>query len=148
MRSEGCPSSLYFYKELTELSKQANSANRKKKVYEIEQELRSNGWFTFHRGNLHGLFHVMAFNATETLMIQVLRLHKFNFHDVNKELSKVQQFVLEGKYPPMYAFELWVWLNHKGYVKYRFNPDGTFYKYEDCGFHHFRKKNNRDTKNY
>jgi hypothetical protein len=126
------------------LSKQANSANRKKKLFEIEQELRSAGWFTFHRGNLHGLFHVMAFNDQYTLMIQVLRLHKFNFHDVNKELAKVQEFVIDGDYPENYVFELWVWLNHKGWVKYSFRADGAFYKYEDCGQHHFRKKNNKE----
>lgn len=119
-----------------------NSANRKKKLFEVEQELRSQGWFTFHRGNLHGLFHVMAFDSNNLLLVQVLRLHKWNFNDINKELAKVQEFVLEGDYPDNSLIELWVWLNHKGWVKYSFRSDGQYRKYEDCGDHHFRKKKN------
>lgn len=126
------------------MSKQANSANRKKKVYEVEQELRSDGWFTFHRGNSHGLFHVVAMKD-HLRFIQILRLHKFNFHDINKELSKVQQFIQDGPYPEGTEFELWVWLNNKGWVKYLFRGD-QYRKYEDCGDHHFRKKKNIENK--
>jgi hypothetical protein len=124
------------------LTKQMNSANRKKKLFEVEQELRSQGWFTFHRGNLHGLFHVMAFNEYNLLLVQVQRLHKWNFNDVNKELSKVQEFVMAGEYPENAIIQLWVWVNHKGWVKYNFRGDGQFYKFEDCGNNHFRKKKN------
>jgi hypothetical protein len=124
------------------LTKQMNSANRKKKLFEVEQELRSQGWFTFHRGNLHGLFHVMAFNDHSLRLIQVQRLHKWNFNDVNAELSKVQEFVMYEAYPENAVIELWIWLNHKGWVKYVFRQDGQFKKYEDCGAHHFRKKKN------
>lgn len=80
------------------------------------------------------------------LLIQVLRLHKFNVHDINKELSKVQQFVLDEQYPEGTYIELWVWLNHKGWLKYCFFPDGSFKKFEDCGDHHFRKKKNTEKK--
>jgi hypothetical protein len=116
-----------------------SSANRKKKLFEVEQELRSEGWFTFHRGNLHGLFHILAFNAQKLLLVQVLRVHKFNFIDVNKELSKVQEFVLDENYPRDAVIELWVWVNHKGWVKYRFDSEGNFRKFDDFANNHFKK---------
>jgi hypothetical protein len=125
------------------LSKNSNQANSKKKVYEVEQELRGLGYFTFQRGNLHGLFHVVAFHPTHCLLIQVKRFHKYNKHHVENELAKVQGFILDGKVP--YAkVELWVWINSRGWLKFSFDDNGRFTKFEDYGSHHHRMKDNYD----
>jgi hypothetical protein len=121
------------------LSKDSNQASRKKKVYEVEQDLRGAGYFTFHRGNLHGLFHIVAFHPTHCLLVQVKRLHKYSHKDIEKELAKVQEFILDGQVP--YAkYELWVWVNSRGWIKFNFTEDGSFKKFEDYGTHHHRMK--------
>lgn len=125
------------------MSKSYNQANRKKKVYDVEQELRGLGYFTFHRGNLHGLFHVVAFHPTHCLMVQVKRLHKYRHQDIEKELAKVQEFIIDDGFS--YAhYELWVWVNSRGWIKFRFNEQGDFKKFEDYGTHHHRMKANFD----
>jgi hypothetical protein len=137
------PPSSILTDEVTELSKQAkaNYAKNKKKVYDIEKELKEQGYFTIRRGNAHGLFHIVALSPSHVLLVQALRLHKFNYKDINKELVKIQDFVLSEKAP--YArCELWVWVNNRGWIKFRFDSLGNFHKYEDFGFHHYRKKNN------
>jgi hypothetical protein len=126
-----------------ELSKSSNHASRKKKVYEVEQELRGLGYFTFHRGNTHGLFHVIAFHPTHCLFVQVGRLHKYNQQDINKELVKAQKFILDGLAP--YAkVEVWVWVNNRGWLKFRFDDEGNYTKFDDYGTHHFRMANQYD----
>ena len=128
---------------MAELSNNSNHANRKKKVYEVEQELRDLGYFTFHRGNAHGLFHVVAFHPTHCLFIQVGRLQKFNYKDINEELSKAQEFILQGLAP--YAqVEVWIWVNNRGWLKFSFDKEGNFNKFDDYGTHHFRMSNQFD----
>jgi hypothetical protein len=126
------------------LSKSLDQANRKKKVYDVEKELRGLGYFTFHRGNLHGLFHVVAFHPTHCLMVQVKRLHKYRHREIEIELAKVQQFILDSGFP--YAkYELWVWVNSRGWLKFSFDHTGSFNKFEDYGTHHHRMKGNNDS---
>lgn len=126
------------------MSKNNNQASRKKKVYEVEQELNSLGYFTFHRGNLHGLFHVVAFHPTHCLLVQVKRLNKYRSKDIEKELCKVQAFVLDGHVPYAHV-ELWVWVNSRGWLKFKFDEEGSFTKFEDYGTHHHRMKYNIDS---
>ena len=125
------------------MSKNSNHASRKKKVYEVEQELRGLGYFTFHRGNVHGLFHVVAFHPTHCLFVQVGRLLKYNQNDINNELAKAQEFILDGLAP--YAkVEVWIWVNNRGWLKFSFEENGNFKKFEDYGTHNFRMSNNYD----
>jgi hypothetical protein len=124
------------------LAKTTNHASKCKKVYEAEAVLKDKGHFVFRRTSPHGLFHVVAFKDGVTTMVQVLRVKKFNFTDVNNELVKIQDFIESGHSPEQTDWELWVWVNHRGWVKYFFSPDGEFHKYEDYGNNHFRKAKN------
>lgn len=125
------------------MSKTTNHASKCKKVYEAEALLKDQGHFVFRRTSPHGLFHVIAFKGDVTKFVQVLRVRKFNFPDVNNELVKIQQFISEGNYPKDNTdWELHVWVNNKGWIKYFFTPDGQFFKFEDYGTNDFRKKKN------
>jgi hypothetical protein len=130
------------------MAKTTNHSSKCKKVYECEQAFKDEGCFVFRRTSPHGLFHVIAIDKWEVKLVQVLRVKKFNFSDVNNELVKIQDFVLAGNYPvkaDVVECELWVWVNNKGWVKYFFDKLGRFHKFEDYGTNDFRKK--KDKKN-
>lgn len=127
------------------MSQDVKHPSKTKVIYEAERVLKGDGYFVFRRTQPHALFHVIAFSFNEVKMVQVLRLKKFNFKEINRELCKVQQFIEQEQAPKEnLKCELWVWLNDKGWVKYNVHLDGSFEKFEDCGDHHFRKKNNKD----
>lgn len=119
--------------------KKTNHASKCQKVYGVEQELKSQGHWVFRRTSPHGLFHVIGFKQGKTTMVQVLRLHSFNFKDINNELVKIQEFIELEQHPEKTDLELWVWVNNKGWIKYFFTPDGRFHKYQDYGTNDFRK---------
>lgn len=116
------------------------NASKKKKVYEAEQILRDEGYVTFHRGNAHGLFHVLGIKHGTTKLVQIVRLHKRSYNEINKNLVKVQDFVMGEHFnKSRMDAEVWVWVNHKGWVKYYFEQDGSFIEYEDYGDNNYRK---------
>lgn len=121
------------------MSKTTNHASKCKKVYECEAILKSEGGFVFRRTSPHGLFHVISFKAGVTKFVQVLRLHSFNFADINNELVKIQDVVEKDHFNEQTDWELWVWVNNKGWIKYFFDNKGRFYKFEDYGTNDFRK---------
>jgi hypothetical protein len=123
------------------LAKTTNHASKCKKVYETEAFLKDKGYFVFRRTSPHGLFHVIGFKGKETLMVQVLRLHSFNFADINNEMVKIQDHLDSDNFPDNSELELWVWVNNKGWIKYYIGQEtGKFHKYEDYGTNDFRKK--------
>jgi hypothetical protein len=122
------------------LSRKTNHGSKCKKVYEAEAILKDKGLFVFRRTSPHGLFHIVALQPSGVSLYQVIRLHSFNFSDINDELVKVQDFVMSENYPENSEMELWVWVNNKGWIKYFFTSNGQFHKYEDYGTNDFRKK--------
>lgn len=123
------------------MSHLAKHPSKCKKVYEAEAILKDDGYFVFRRTSPHGLFHIVAFSPSHIKMVQVLRLFKFNFNDINNELVKMQDFVFSGRAPQeVMEQELWVWVNDKGWVKYKMDNEGNFEKFEDYGTNDFRKK--------
>lgn len=127
------------------MSRATGHPSKVKKVYEVEQELKDDGYFVFRKTQPHGLFHVLGFSPNKIKMVQVLRLYKFNFNDINKELVKVQDFAFSGRAPRQFIeTELWVWVNNKGWIKYAMDENGDFEKFEDYGTNDFRKKGNKE----
>jgi len=123
------------------MGKTTNHASKCKKVYEAEATLKDRGYFVFRRTSPHGLFHIIGFHQKETIMVQVLRLHSFNFADINNEMVKIQDHLFSGNFPEDAEMELWVWVNNKGWIKYHIGHEtGKFYKFEDYGTNDFRKK--------
>ena len=127
------------------MSRATKHPSKVKKVYEVEQELRSEGYFVFRKTQPHGLFHVLGFERGHVLAVQVLRLFQFNFNDVNKELCKIQEFMMAERAPyEVMRVQLWVWVNNKGWVKYSMDSEGKFEKFEDYGTNDFRKKKTKE----
>ena len=121
------------------MAKTTNHASKCKKVYEVEAQLKGEGYFVFRRTSPHGLFHIVAFKQGVTKLVQVLRLHSFNFADINNELVKIQDILETDHFNEQTDWELYVWVNNKGWIKYFFDKDGRFYKFEDYGTNDFRK---------
>lgn len=123
------------------MTKATKHPSKCKKVYEAEDVLKSEGYFVFRRTSPHGLFHIIAFSPNKIKLVQVIRLFKFNFDDVNNELVKMQDFVFSGRAPQdVLERELWVWINNRGWIKYSMDEQGDFEKFEDFGTNDFRKK--------
>lgn len=125
------------------MSRHAHQASRAKKVYEAEATLKDEGFFVFRRTSAHGLFHLVAMNQNQVKLIQVSALKKYNKKLVEEELAKVQGFVLD-KIVPQAKTELWIWVSHRGWIKFFFDGTGRYTKFEDYGTHHHRMKCNRD----
>lgn len=123
------------------MAKTTNHASKCKMVYRAEAILKDEDYFVFRRTSPHGLFHIIAMKGEHNLkMVQVLRLHSFNFADINNELVKIQDFVMSKNSPENVTdWELWTWINNKGWIKYYFTVDGSFEKFEDYGTNDFRK---------
>ena len=127
------------------MSRHAHQASRAKKVYEAEKTLQDEGFFVFRRTSAHGLFHIVAMNKTQAKLIQVSALKKYNKKLVEEELAKVQAFILD-KTVPFAKVELWIWVSHRGWIKFIFFGNGNFKKIEDYGTHHHRMSANTDPK--
>lgn len=119
-------------------------ANKCAKVYEVENELRGEGFFAFRRTSPHGLFHIVAMKKGKMSMYQVARLHKFTEGSFNKEMSKVIEFVQSDVAPRDTKFFVFFWVNHRGWMKYEVHRDGHYDLIEDFGYNHFRRKNNME----
>ncbi|RXF11093.1 hypothetical protein EG878_14655 [Enterococcus faecalis] len=122
------------------MSRSDNHAYRAAKVYEVEHQLKDEGYYVFRRTSPHGLFHVLGLKDGKLTMIQVERLHKFNENAFNNSMIKVVEFAQEQNYPEGTSIELWIWINHRGWMKYKLRNDGQFLLYEDFGWNHFRSK--------
>lgn len=115
-----------------------NHANRCKKVYEAEKILQDEGGFVFRRTSPHGLFHVISMKDGVTTFVHVVRLHRFTEHNFNNEMIKVMDFAQSTVSPNNSIMELWIWINHRGWMKYKVSRQGTYELYEDFGYHHYR----------
>lgn len=123
-----------------------NHANKCKKVYEVEQELRDDGWFVFRRTSPHGLFHIIGFKAGKTILVQVARLHSWSDKSFNQEMCKVQEFAQDEIVRPDTIIHLYFWVNNRGWKKFYVDSEGNYIQFEDYGAFHYRMKKNTTEK--
>lgn len=122
----------------------AKHPSKTKKVYEVEKEFRDNDWFVFRRTSPHGLFHIIAMKDGEMKMIQVERWNKFKEKHFNNAMIKIMDFAEKSTAPTHTSYEMWVWLNNRGWMKYTIDEFGNYQLFETYGFQHFRMKKQRD----
>lgn len=123
-----------------------NHASKTKKVYEVEQELRDDGWFVFRRTAPHGLFHVIGYKNGKNILVQVARLHSWTDKAFNQEMCKVQEFAQGNIAKDDVIVHLYFWVNNRGWKKFYVDSNGEYIQFEDYGAFHYRMKNNTDNK--
>lgn len=96
--------------------------------YEIElkimKELTEVGYLVMRSAGSHSKIDVLGMRKDHIVAVQSKRTKKFSASDYAKEVEAIREIIADKELPQV-DFQFWVWVDRKGFKKWRITKDGT-----------------------
>ncbi|MCW2279250.1 Holliday junction resolvase [Heliophilum fasciatum] len=97
--------------------------------YEIERkivhELTGRGYLVLRSAGSHSKIDVLGVKKERIVAVQSKRTKRFLMSSYQKEIAEIQALINDYDFGDVMDFELWVWIDRKGFRKWKVTADNV-----------------------